>query len=161
MSDEEFRRFLIYILNNYKIYYQDISGKYQEYIQLEKLCKEMDEVISKIDKITQREKNDNYKYINTYGKDDFYNIEIPNINYKSMLFEETKKLKGLLNAKVLKIKDHYSLDDIAEELSKIGDYEEFDYIYENSKLSELKGIMNKDSKVRLKYIKDNSNKKIG
>ena len=155
MSDEELRQLLIYMLKNYKVYYLEMSGRYQEYLDDEKLFKKREEAFKKIEDSRNIRNNEDYIFVNNYCTTESYNVEIPNINYQSIHFKNMKELRDLLNIRPLRIKDDYSLEDIAKELSKVGDYEEFDSIYENSKLLELKYAMQKSSKERLNYLKEN------
>lgn len=90
MNDENFRKLLIYLLKNYKIYYQDVTGKYQEYYEIDKYTNEMLKSLSDIKNVMSEKKNDNYRYINSYGKINAHDIEIPNINYKALLLEKNK-----------------------------------------------------------------------
>ena len=161
MNNEEFRKLLIYILKNYKIFYLDISGKYEEYYELDKYYKQLESVYKDYNNIIKNMQNDNYRFINSYGKINEYSIEMPNVNYTALLKDKSKTLNELFDMKKINIQEWYSLEEIANELSKIGEKEEFDYIYEGSKLSELKKIMNQNTETKLKYIQDNSNKKIG
>ena len=155
MGDEELRQFLIHILKNYKVYYLEMSGRYQEYLEEEELFKKREEAFKRIEDSRNIRNNEDYIFVNNYCTTETYNVEIPNINYQSIHFKNMKELRDILNIRPLRIKDDYSLEDIAKELSKVGDYEEFDSIYENSKLLELKYAMQKPLKERLNYLKEN------
>lgn len=155
MSDEELRQFLIYMLKNYKVYYLEMSGRLQEYLNADELSKKQEEAYNKVLNSKKLKNGDDYIFVNNYGKVETYNLEIPNYNYKTVHFNNLKELQDVLSIKPLQINEDSTLEEIAKELSKVGDYEEFDSIYENSKLLELKYAMEKSPQERLKYLKEN------
>lgn len=160
MSDEVFKKLLIYILKNYRIFYQDQMGRYEEYQNEESYNNEKNITIDKIKKYEHLKENSNYAYFNNYGYNQvtLYNLEISYLNYEVELVELKQKMEKLFNIKTFKLDDDYSLEEIANELSKIGSEEYEDDEFENTNLNKLKNAMYLEPSKKLKFIRENIKK---
>ena len=152
MSNETLRKLLIYLLKKYKVYYINVFDEIVEYKKQEDINNEIDALKKEYILNNLIATANNGLVVGNFTPFETDNSSINNYE---------RQLNEIKSMKALNIKDNYTLEEIASELGKIGEEEDFYYYYKYSKLKELKEIMTKDTKVKLKYIQDTSNKKIG
>ena len=113
-------------------------------------------IINKIRRYERLKENRNYSYFNNYGYNQvtLYNLENVYLEYEVLLAEEKQKLEKMFDIKTFKLDDNYSLEELANELSKIGSDDEEDE-FENPNLTNLKNIMYLEPSKQLKYIREN------
>ena len=85
MSEEELRRFLIYLLKNNKVYYLEMSGSYQEYCDKKELDAQL-EVLKNDTEILKGYNDNNPKsYLNNFGRMNSSEVEANDGRYRSIL----------------------------------------------------------------------------
>ena len=152
MSNETLRKLLIYLLKKYKVYYINVFDEIVEYKKQEDINNEIDSLKKEYILNNLIATANNGLVVGNFTPFETDNSSINNYE---------RQLNEIKSMKALNIKDNYTLEEIASELGKIGEEEDFYYYYKYSKLKKIKEIMTKDTKVKLKYIQDTSNKKIG
>ena len=153
MEKETYRKNLIKLLKTSKIYYINVFNEIEEYRLKEDVEKEL---------------NDAYENFEVLKTLDIWSCafgntsEIPQVNFGALMSARNqlihKAKEKADNTKTVDIRDHYSIDKIADELSKIGEDDDEYYYYKYSKLKELKDARRQGSYATLKYIQTNTKK---
>jgi archaellum biogenesis ATPase FlaH len=144
MEDEIFRRRLIEILRTSKLYYVTLNGEYVEYYEEDNKKKRIDKILENIRWL---------RSISILSNSLIMEDNIPTVSEINILYEEEKKLSELNNIKTISINKNSSLEDIANEIKKMYDYEEYNYISEDTKIYELKQAKQNGVKYTLNYIR--------
>ncbi len=136
MGQEEFRKYLISLLKNSKIYYINLYGDIEPIYHKEKINNEIKE---------QKDFLYNLRYLNSISHITTGNSLIDNDNYNLMIDQQIRDINSLEHLNTLNIEDDYTLDDIAEVISGICDdvdYKEFNNstIISRFKKEKVKGL---------------------
>ena len=141
--DENLRKFLIYMLKNNKIYYINKIGEYEQYSDKERLEQEINEIENKINELRWRNITEN---------SNVQKNKRPKVNYEFFIDQYKSYLEQLKEVETIDINEDSSLNEISNEISKIG----LDN-YEDYKLYQLRSIKKQGINKELDYIKANSN----
>lgn len=142
--DEKLRKYLIYLLKNNKIYYINKIGEYEEYSDKQRLELEISDIYKKILDL---------RHLNNIENGHLDKNTRPKVNYSFFIDQYKIYLEQLKTVKTIEINENSSLNDISNEISKIG-FEN----YEDLKLHELKMIRKSTIQQEHEYIKNNSKK---
>lgn len=142
--DENLRRYLIYMLKSNKIYYINKIGEYEQYSDKERLQQEIEEIENKISEL---------KRLNITENSNIQKNRRPKVNYEFFIDQYKNYLEQLKDVKIIDISEDSSLNEISNEISKIGLDNHEDY-----KLYQLRKIKQEGINKEHDYIRSNSNK---
>lgn len=144
MSDEVFRKYLINLLKTSKLYYINMAGQYVEYYTEDNKKKELNKIIEDIEWT---------KHLNAINNALLIDNNIPIVDNKMVICDDEKRLDELNKTKTISINNNSTLEEIANEISKMCDYEDYEDIDEDSKLYELKLAQERGIKYTLEFLK--------
>lgn len=145
MTDEIFRRKLIKLLKTSKIYYTNLSGQFSEYYTEDTKRKMINQKIEEIEWA---------KHLNNINAGLLVANNIPYIDNDFLLEAENNKLTKIIKTRTLSIDDDSTLEEIAEEISKMCNYEDFEDIERDSELYKLKQAQERGVKHTLNLLKN-------
>lgn len=149
MDREEFRKKLIKLLKESKIYYIDFYGNINEVFDSAEISKEIQE---------QKDFLYNLRYLNSISHITTGNSLQDSANYNFMIDQQIHDINRLEGLNTLKINEDSTLDEIAEVISGICDDVDYSEFNDSTILSRFKKEKSKGLKYENDFIKKYSKK---
>ena len=149
MEREDFRKKLIKLLRQSKIYYINLYGDIEQIYHKENVNDEIKE---------QREFLYSLRYLNSISHITTGNSLQDNTNYNLIIDQQIHDINSLERLNTLNVEDDYTLEDIAEVISGICDDVDYKEFNDSTILSRFKKERNKGLKYESNFLKKYSRK---